>query len=83
MIQAKNEIAARWVKIASDLQSQLIRAEEDKINLSVRIASLTAEKDQLRKALTAIADDCEAEYPPSYGAIKYAAHAVLQPKEDK
>ena len=45
------------------------------------ISRLTGENERLRGALKAIADDCEADYPPSHGAIKYAARAALQPKE--
>ena len=43
-----------------------------------RIVALTAERDRLRKELEAIADDCEAEYPPSHGAIKYAVRMALK-----
>ena len=40
-----------------------------------------AENEKLRAALRAIAEDCEADYPPSHGAIKYAARAALGEKE--
>lgn len=40
-----------------------------------------AEIEKLRAALRAIAEDCEADYPPSHGAIKYAARAALGEKE--
>ena len=43
-----------------------------------RIEVLTAERDRYRKALEDIIADCEADYPPSHGAIKYAAHAALK-----
>ena len=43
-----------------------------------RIEQLTAERDSYRKALEDIIADCEADYPPSHGAIKYAAHAALK-----
>ena len=46
--------------------------------LADAIEALTSERDRLRKELEAIADDCEAEYPPSHGAIKYAARAALK-----
>ena len=32
---------------------------------------------KLREALEQIIADCEADYPPSHGAIKYRARAVL------
>jgi hypothetical protein len=38
---------------------------------------IQAESEKLRAALRAIAEDCEADYPPSHGAIKYAARAAL------
>ena len=43
--------------------------------------TLKAENEKLRAALRAIAEDCEADYPPSHGAIKYAARAALGEKE--
>ena len=41
---------------------------------------IAAEIEKLRAALRAIAEDCEADYPPSHGAIKYAARAALGEK---
>lgn len=43
---------------------------------AARIESLEAENKRLREALENIAQDCEADYPPSHGAIKYAARAA-------
>ena len=37
-----------------------------------------AERDRYRKALEDIIADCEADYPPSHGAIKYAAKLALK-----
>lgn len=42
---------------------------------------LLEENGKLRAALRAIAEDCEADYPPSHGAIKYAARAALGEKQ--
>lgn len=49
-----------------------------------RIDSLTAERDALAEklakaveALESIVRDCEADYPPSHGAIKHFARATL------
>ena len=36
------------------------------------------ERDRLKKALEDIIADCEADYPPSHGAIKYAAKLALK-----
>ena len=49
MMQVNNKIVANWLKIANDLQSQLIASEEDKIKLSTEIASLTGEVERLRE----------------------------------
>jgi hypothetical protein len=38
--------------------------------------------ENLEAALRDIADDCEAEYPPSHGAIKHAARKALEGKDD-
>lgn len=76
MIKANNKIAANWIKIVTDLQSQLIASEEDKIKLSTQIASLTAEVEQLQKAL-AIAATWTAEPGVTIAEIR----AALQPKE--
>jgi len=46
-----------------------------------RCRAAAAEIEKLRAALRAIAEDCEADYPPSHGAIKYAARAALGEKE--
>lgn len=44
---------------------------------SAHIASLTEAVRVLSEALENIAQDCEADYPPSHGAIKHAARAAL------
>ena len=43
-----------------------------------RAEAAEAERDSYRKALEDIIADCEADYPPSHGAIKYAARAALK-----
>ena len=45
---------------------------------SEELKLVEAERDRLRKELEKIVDDCEAEYPPSHGAIKYAARMALK-----
>jgi len=69
MIKANNKIAANWIKISTNLQSQLIASEEDKIKLS-------AENERLREAL-AIAAIWTAEPGVTIAEIR----AALQPKE--
>ena len=41
------------------------------------VAEKDAEIERLRKALTDIVKDCESDYPPSHGSIKYFARAAL------
>ena len=43
-----------------------------------RAKTAEAERDRLREALEHIISDCEADYPPSHGAIKYAAKLALK-----
>jgi len=82
MIQINNKIVSNWLKIATDLQSQLLASEEDKIKLS-------AEVERLREALTTIAGPPERDpdlppiYQPRWSAeqCRYIARAALQPKE--
>ena len=50
-------------------------------NLRTKYDDLEKENARLRAALRAIAEDCEADYPPSHGAIKYAARAALGEKQ--
>ncbi len=45
-------------------------------------AARDAEIARLREALKNIADDCEADYPPSHGAIKYSARAALNTNDE-
>jgi hypothetical protein len=44
------------------------------------ITALRAEVGRLREALAEIEADCEADYPPSHGAIKYACSQALGAK---
>jgi hypothetical protein len=82
MIQINNKIVSNWLKIATDLQSQLLASEEDKIKLS-------AEVERLREALTTIAGPPERDpdLPPIYQPrwsveqCRYIARDALQPKE--
>ena len=46
----------------------------------VQIERLRADNERLRKALQDIAEDCEDDYPPSHGAIKYAVQDALRGK---
>ena len=46
-----------------------------------RIEAQAARIAELEAALRNIEADCDADYPPSYGAIKYAARAALGEKE--
>lgn len=45
-----------------------------------QVDRLRAEIEKLRKTLKDIAEDCEDDYPPSHGAIKYAVQDALRGK---
>jgi hypothetical protein len=46
------------------------------------VAEKDAEIERLRKALTDIVKDCESDYPPSHGSIKYFARAAMRKSYD-
>lgn len=79
--------ALRWEKktMAKYDIGELITALNEAVNklnnLRAKYSDLEKERDALRAALQNIAADCETDYPPSYGAIKYAARAALEEKE--
>ena len=53
----------------------------DKIDdLEAEIERLREGNERLRKALQDIAEDCDDDYPPSHGAIKYAVQDALRDK---
>ncbi len=54
------------------------KANEDRGWLLAEVDRQRAEIERLRKALQDIADDCEDDYPPSHGAIKYAVQDALR-----
>ena len=55
------------------LRAELSRATSNHDNASLEV-------ERLRKALQDIAEDCEDDYPPSPGAIKYAVQDALRGK---
>ena len=68
------------VTMTDDLLNRLrsIHTAADCDQATDAIEALTAERDRLREALKHIISDCEADYPPSHGAIKYAAKLALK-----
>lgn len=72
----KNEaLAAKDRKAARDFETTR--------RYDAQVEALTAENERLRKAFREIEADCEAEYPPSHGAIKYACRAALAGKAER
>ena len=69
----------------SDLIKRLrlwpLRRGYSEVSIRRTMRDAADEIERLRAALRAIAEDCEADYPPSHGAIKYAARAALGEKE--
>lgn len=56
-------------------------AEQDEIErLRADNELLREGNERLRKALQDIAEDCDDDYPPSHGAIKYAVQDALRDK---
>jgi len=45
--------------------------------LEAKLAECEARLEKAMEALGRIADDCEADYPPSHGAIKHDARTTL------
>lgn len=64
-----------WGDTIDQTNAALIAAAPD-------LARLVLEKEKeiarLRKALSEIEADCEADYPPSHGAIKYAIRQAMK-----
>jgi hypothetical protein len=50
----------------------------DEIDLAARVLELEAENNRLRKEMQIVIDDCEAAFPPSYGAIKHGLRTALK-----
>jgi hypothetical protein len=55
----------------------LISEAEASLERLARAEKAEADNARLREALADIVADCEATYPPSHGAIKYAARLAL------
>jgi ferritin-like protein len=67
---AKGALRIEW----KDTESAARRVAE---HAADRIEELEAKLAKAVKALTDIVKDCEAEYPPSHGAIKYFCRTTL------
>ena len=61
-------------------QSGMVSNGMIQARMQEEIDDLRAEIERLRKALQDIAEDCDADYPPSHGAIKYAVQDALRDK---
>ena len=77
-IDAMDEAADR-IEGLEENQRFIIRERDRTFSLMLaRAEKAEAERDRLRAALEDIIADCEADYPPSHGAIKYAAKLALK-----
>ena len=65
-------------KEIADTDTLLVREAAASLDRLDRAEKAEAERDSYRKALEHIISDCEADYPPSHGAIKYAAKLALK-----
>jgi hypothetical protein len=59
----------------SDLNAQALAMAP---TLAARVIELEAENERLRKEMQIVIDDCDADYPPSHGAIKHGLRAALK-----
>lgn len=70
----------KWSKEPfNDAQTYVPKAERDA--LAARVLELEAENKRLRKEMQIVIDDCDADYPPSHGAIKHSLRAALKGKK--
>lgn len=68
--------------LAAKLEPEADYAESRNGPYVTALTALRAENARLREALEDIVLDCEAEYPPSHGAIKYACKMALGDTHD-
>lgn len=66
----RKEVAISDALLISEAEASLARL--------ARAEKAEADRDRLKKALEDLIADCEADYPPSHGAIKYAAKLALK-----
>lgn len=59
------------------MSDDLVKRLRD-MRLRAELATLRTQLAEARKALRQIEADCEADYPPSPGALKYAIRDVLK-----
>jgi len=60
------------------MPTKLAEALNALVPLAARVLELEAENARLRKEIQIVIDDCEADYPPSHGAIKHGLRAALK-----
>jgi hypothetical protein len=80
-LTAENERLERVVKDISDEadleEQEACMLEDDFIKAEKEVEALTVKLNKAVEALRLIEADCEADYPPSHLAIKYAARSTL------
>jgi hypothetical protein len=68
-------VVSAWEKKCSAI---LKRREDAAPTLAARVLELEAENKRLRKEMQIVIDDCDADNPPSHGAIKHGLRAALK-----
>ena len=75
LLQEQMDVLEQWGRDDLNAMPEMI---DKYTKVYVLRDELVIENNRLRDALVDIAYDCEADYPPSYGAIKHCARAALR-----
>jgi chromosome segregation ATPase len=76
--KARTELAAERDRANDAEEALTIAYMQGAADMRTERDAALANVAKLRAALEQIIADCEADYPPSHGAIKYHARAVLE-----
>ena len=72
---------AENARLRADFETALASAKDSHkmwTDCKEKLADAEAENKRLRKEMQIVIDDCEADYPPSHGAIKHGLRAALK-----
>ena len=83
-LNSKYEVTTCYNGLRDEAADRIEELVEENKELTLQLLATSGQAadalDKLTKAVDALREieaDCEAEYPPSHGAIKYAIRAVL------
>jgi len=72
-----NDLVKRWDEYVESMGSVMGEVEHMAQQAIDQMKAAEAKLAKAVEALGRIADDCEADYPPSHGAIKHDARTTL------